>query len=29
MSKGLKQSLLKSKKLYEQALIDPQKLPRY
>ena len=29
MSNGLKQSLLKSKKLYEQALIDPQKLPRY
>ena len=29
MSTGLKQSLLKSKKLYEQALIDPQKLPKY
>ena len=29
MSKGLRQSLLKSKKLYEQSLLDPNQQPKY
>ena len=29
MSNGLKQSILRSKRLYERALIDPEQLPKY
>ena len=29
MSNGLKQSILRSKKLYEKALLDPELLPKY